>query len=155
MKKFLFGLAIILAIVIIGLFVYYQKNSGTSSDNNISWQTYRNEKLGFQLDYPADWKVNDSSFVYDGIPSIAFRVTAPSRIIPQSNGRVVFFDMLICKTKDGVFTDVCSQSGAEEVSFDYPHKTGDQTVDSVEGISSFIKTTPEYITALKILKSAR
>jgi hypothetical protein len=123
-------------------------------DETADWKTYKNDKYGFEFKYPADWKIGDSSYTYEGVASIYFRVMAPFRIIPQSNGQPVSFDMLVCKI-NGVFTNRCFKNGGEGVSFDYAGKPGAQAVSSVEGISDFITTTPEYLTALKILKSAK
>ncbi|MFA5023044.1 MAG: hypothetical protein WC385_00930 [Candidatus Paceibacterota bacterium] len=123
-------------------------------DEMADWKTYKNEKYGYEVKYPSDWTVSDSSYTYQNNSSISFRLSAPERVIPQSGGEPASFSMLICKI-NGIFTDICNTEGKEDILFMYPKKLGDQAVNEVGGISNFILASEEYSTAMKILKTVK
>jgi hypothetical protein len=47
---------ILLCLAVIGITIYFHSKP---DDHKVSWNTYTNQKYGFQLNYPPDWQISN------------------------------------------------------------------------------------------------
>lgn len=70
----------------------------TSMDETAGWKTYANDQFGFEVNYPPDWKITDTSKIVpiNGTTNTAVNIESPSRTnLPGYEGVAANYRILI------------------------------------------------------------
>lgn len=130
--------------------IYIARRQAITDDKRADtsdWKTYRNEKYGFEVKYPIDWKVADTSRVLDNRKYPAVNIESPARYnIPGYDGIPVSYRILIL-TEGGNLSKINSVAdfGSPEL--------GHQSAWNVQLDGRIKEATAEYKIGQQIISS--
>lgn len=110
---------------------------------NADWKTYKSD-YGFELQYPNDWEIYDTSYTYDGKKNISVNVSSGVRYdLPgyQSIGARYIIQLQFFNNKVNVTNN------------EFVKAKGSQYVEEIALTNSLLRSTQEYQDAQKIIKT--
>lgn len=116
----------------------------TENNRDSDLKTYKNDKYGFQLNYPKDWELQDISYDFNGASSIVVNVLGKIRYdLPNYESVGVRYILQLQFLNNKV---IVTNNG-------FIKSQGAQYVDEIPLINSILIGTQEYKEAQKIIQS--